>query len=174
MKNPYKRGNYAKLFEFWQSNCRGIATRQQLVAYGIKIGMSETAAAASVTVILSPRETDGRGDCRGNYSAQGHVYFAKPCNKVKNEDRKLALRWRKTELEKFVRPDAKPSKAKSVKGSTAKSTVKAKSKAKAKVAKPETAIAPTTAPVEPVAETTATPPAAAPVATETTETPTAS
>lgn len=175
MKNPYKRGNYAKLFEFWQSTCKGIATRQQLVAHGIKIGMSETAAAASVTVILSPREADGRGDCRGNYSAQGHVYFAKPCNKVKGEARKFALRWRKVALAKFVRPDAKPSKAKTAKAKTAKAknTAKAKSTKKPKAVKKPEVIQATTASVASVASVapeTTVPPAAA-VETPAIETP---
>lgn len=102
-RSPYKRGNYAKLFAYWQSEKKGIATRQELVAYGQKIGMSESEANASVTVILSPRETDGRGDCRGNLSAQGHLYFADPLAKVTGENRRFRLRWRKTELAKRTR-----------------------------------------------------------------------
>lgn len=102
-KSPYKRGNYAKLFAFWQSDKKGIATRQEIVAYGKSIGMKETEAEASTTVILSPRQADGRGDCRGNLSAQGHVYFAEPLAKAKGEDRRFRLRWRNPVLAKRTR-----------------------------------------------------------------------
>jgi hypothetical protein len=97
-KSPYKRGNYALLFAFWQSEKKGIATRQELVSYGQSIGMKESEAEASATVILSPRQTDGRGDCRGNMSAQGHLYFADPLAKVKGENRRFRLRWRSEAL----------------------------------------------------------------------------
>lgn len=102
-KSPYKRGNYAKLFSFWQSEKKGIATRQEIVSYGQSIGMKETEAEASATVILSPRESDGRGDCRGNLSAQGHVYFAEPLAKAKGENRRFRLRWRNPPLAKRTR-----------------------------------------------------------------------
>lgn len=152
-KNPYVRGNYEKLFAFWQSNKRGVATRQELVAYGQTLGMSESEAEASVTVILSPRESSERGDCRGNLSAQGHVYFADPCAKVKGEDRKFRLRWRSTELEKRTRTGEAPKtkkvkavKAKKAKGQKAVKAVKATKSTKSakrtkKAVKAETVVA---------------------------------
>lgn len=162
-KNPYARGNYFAMFAFWQTECKGIVTKTQLVSYGTgKLGMTETAAVATATVMLSPREVDSdRGDCRGNFSAQGHVYFAQPLNKVKGEDRKYRLRFRKEELERRVRPDvaaaAKPAKkAKPVKA-PAKAPAKKKSVKKVKkvetpVVAPETsAPADTAAPAETVA-----------------------
>lgn len=190
-KNPYVRGNYQKLFAFWQSEKRGIATRQEMVAYGQSIGMSESEAEASVTVILSPRESSERGDCRGNLSAQGQVYFADPCAKVKGEDRKFRLRWRTTELEKRTRtgeaPKAKKVKAvkpaKAAKPTKTAKTVKAKSTKTAKrTKKAAPAVEAVASPVAPVTETapaptaTAEPAAPATVATavataETSETP---
>lgn len=138
-KNPYVRGNYQKLFAFWQSEKRGIITRQQMVEFGQSIGMSESEAEASATVILSPREASERGDCRGNYSAQGHVYFAEPCAKEKGEDRKFRLRWRKDELEKRTRTDApvakKTTKAKKVTKATKATKETKKAKTVKKVAK---------------------------------------
>lgn len=123
-KNPYQRGNYSKLFAYWQSECKGIVTRQAMIAFAMsKLGMKDTEAAASVTVILSPRESTTRegADPRGNFSAQGHLYFAEPLNKEKGEDRKFRLRWRKSELAKRTRNGEVTAKAKtpSVKVTTA-------------------------------------------------------
>ena len=53
---------------------------------------------ASATVLLSPREKDGRGDKRGNFSAMGHVYFVTPLKHVKGQEKAFALRWRKMVL----------------------------------------------------------------------------
>jgi len=107
-KNPYREGtNYHSLFGFIQSN--QVVTRAALIEQATGLTdrkgnpLSETAAAATATVLLSPREVDGRGDCRGNASAQGHVYFMQPLNKVKGEPRKFRLRWRKTPLDRLSR-----------------------------------------------------------------------
>ena len=142
-KNPYQRGNYSKLFAFWQSDSKGIVTRQAMIAFAMsKLGMKESEAAASVTVILSPRESTTRegADCRGNFSAQGHLYFAEPLSKEKGEDRKFRLRWRKSELAKRTRNGEV--KAKAVKAKPAK---KAKTARKAKTVKTPAVKATTTA-----------------------------
>lgn len=121
MKQVYKRGNYAKLELFWRGEKKGIVTRSEMIAFGQSIGMSEKEAAASATVILSPRETSERGDCRGNLSAQGQAYFAEPLAKETGEEKRFRFRVRDPELERRTR-DGKAPKAK---------TVKAKAKAKA-------------------------------------------
>jgi len=93
-ENPYREGcAYHRVFEDWRKSGN--------------VGMSRTElhknhSVADVTVVLSPRETSKRGDCRGNYSAQGHIYFA-ATRKVEDEEKRFVLRWRKTELEPRVR-----------------------------------------------------------------------
>jgi hypothetical protein len=74
IENPYREGStYHKLFSILQ---RSPATRQKLVDFARKnIRLRRTAAEAAVGVVLSPREKSKRGDCRGNLSAAGHVYF---------------------------------------------------------------------------------------------------
>ena len=101
--NPYKRGNYVALFAYVKQH--QIVTRKQLLDHAInELSMSEQAAAASVTVVLSPRAKGAsRGDCRGNASAQGHIYFMEKLNRKKGEDQKLRLRFRKTPLEPLKR-----------------------------------------------------------------------
>lgn len=136
-KQVYKRGNYAKLESFWRSEKKGIATRQEMVANGVANGMTESEAGASVTVILSPRAADGRGDCRGNLSAQGHLYFAEPLAKAKGEDRRFRFRTRAEPLEKRSR--------------TADKTA-----VKAKTRKVATHVVPAAEPVAAVAEPVAT------------------
>ena len=81
MVNP---GNYYRLFAEavkLSRNANGF-TRDQLVNFAKTLKdkdgdlLTETAVEASVTVILSPRLESERGDCRGNMSAPGHLYFA--------------------------------------------------------------------------------------------------
>jgi len=130
-KNPYKRGAYHALFAVMQAS--GIVTRSQLVSAAQKEGMSESAANATVTVLLSPRETSGRGDCRGNISAQGHIYFVEKLKKNGGEQR-YRLRFRKTPLEPRTRASANSveqkktstKRASSKKGKGKRATAKAK------------------------------------------------
>ena len=160
-KNPYQRGNYSKLFAYWQSEKKGIVTRQEMIAFAMsKLGMKDTEAAASVTVILSPRESTTRegADPRGNFSAQGHLYFAEPLNKEKGEDRKFRLRWRKSELAKRTRNGEVKAKAKKVAKPAKKSVKVAKPARKAKTPSVKVTTAPAVAPAAPV---TADAPAAA-------------
>lgn len=109
--NPYNENtNYGKLFGVMKK--KQLFTRQDIMDAASELEMSETGAAATVTVLLSPRETDGRGDCRGNMSAQGHVYYVekmkRKTEKVTDEDgnektvklpQKFRLRYRKEILE---------------------------------------------------------------------------
>jgi hypothetical protein len=198
-KNPYKRGNYAAIFDFMQSKCKGIFTRQAVIAFAMTLSnakgkkLSEDAAAASVTVVMSPRaegREGARGDCRGNRSAKGETYFIEPLKKVKDEDRKYRLRFRSTPVT-GARPEI-PSRKRSAKPAVAKAkakvakakTVKAKAKpavAKAKTPKvakaktspsvPAVTSAPTPAPTAETAEKSDKADAPTAASTPTTETP---
>jgi hypothetical protein len=97
--NPYDpKSNYYKLFGYWKK--KQVATRQEMIEHAMStLGMTESAAKATVTVLLSPREKDGRGDCRGNFSAKGHVYYADTLNKKKGEAKRFRLRYRKQVME---------------------------------------------------------------------------
>lgn len=101
-ENPYREGSqYHKVFGFIKT--KQVVTRAEVLAKAIEFGMSEEAANATVTVLLSPRKESKRGDCRGNISAQGHLYFVErlPRRIVNGEKEpmKFRLRWRTTELE---------------------------------------------------------------------------
>lgn len=100
-KNPYRDGSaYNSVFAIWQK--AQVVTEQELIDAGCKkadIGV----------VVRSPRETSTRGDCRGNRSCQGHLYYAellkrKVVNGVK-EVQKYRLRWRPVALEPRSRKD---------------------------------------------------------------------
>ena len=89
---------------------KGIVTKSALIAEMAKrTGKSEGACAASVGVILSPRETS-KGDCRGNASAKGHLYYfaklkRKPDANGKKEEQRYRFFWRKEALAIKLRPD---------------------------------------------------------------------
>jgi hypothetical protein len=122
--NPYRSGSkYSEIFEDLRKSGSAGVTRNEL----LKAGYSTS----DITVILSPRE-DGKvrkgADCRGNFSAQGHKYFVS--TKVKDDEKRYILRWRKTELEPNKR---------GVKPAVAQKKTKAKAKAPAKA--PEVATA---------------------------------
>jgi hypothetical protein len=73
-KNPYHRGNYMAMFAYLMTLKE--VTRSMLIDFCVnELGMFTHTAVASTTVVLSPSETSERGDCRGNRSAQGHLYF---------------------------------------------------------------------------------------------------
>lgn len=118
-KNPYREGgNYNKLFAKIQSSNR-IVTRPQMVAFAMTllddkgVPLTEKAANFSVTVIMSPRKESKRGDCRGNLSAQGHVYYMEKLaigklpeglsQREHNKNRKFRLCWREPMLEPLIR-----------------------------------------------------------------------
>ena len=107
--NPYRGARYARIFSNFRKKGAGIrfVNRETLIADEVAAsGCSESAAKAAVGVILSPTESSERGDCRGNQSAMGHLYFAarKPA-KSEGKGRKMlySLRWREDELEPLRR-----------------------------------------------------------------------
>ena len=112
-ENPYREGSdYHSAFALIQR--KQVITRSELVQFLMsKSNKSEDAALATATVLLSPREKNSkRGDCRGNLSAMGHLYFVQPLNKVKGEEKKFRLRWRNKEMSRreYERPSAKAAK----------------------------------------------------------------
>ena len=108
-KNPYNEGGkYGKIFAFVKK--AQVVTRQQVLDYAVKkLRMAKSAANAAVTVVLSPRASSKRGDCRGNMSAQGHLYYLDKLAKKPGEKQKLRLRWRKPALEPRTREKAEVS-----------------------------------------------------------------
>jgi len=119
--NPYRDGSaYSTIFAFIRKN--QIVTRSQLLAQGFAV--------ADVTVVTSPRAegvSKRGGDCRGNMSAQGHLYFMDELKRKKGEKKRFRLRWRKQVMEKRVRPPkVKIAIQKAIK--TAKEVTKSKSK----------------------------------------------
>lgn len=163
-KNPYRQGSkYHSLFGMLQS--KQVTTRSAMIAFAKEtLGINDTAAAADVTVVLSPRESTNREGCdpRGNFSSQGHLYFVQPI-KAKGEELRFRLRWRETPLSRRTR-SGEPLK-RELKAATAPADVPAPApkkakKAKAKKAKKPAAVetppADVTAPVdETPAQTTA-------------------
>lgn len=101
-KNPYRDGSkYNTLFGFLKS--KQVVTRKDMLSFATeKMGMKDSEAMSAVAVMLSPREADGRGDCRGNLSAHGEVYFLDPIKKP-GEPKKFRLRWRAEPIERLVR-----------------------------------------------------------------------
>lgn len=136
--NPYRPGKeYHGIFGMIQH--AQVVTRSQVIAHVRKeLKLNETQANAAVTVVLSPRaEGESRGDCRGNFSAQGHLYYMEKLPRHekdgKNEPQKFRLRWREPALEPHRRP------AKTAKVEQKKTPAKVTKRAKAKSRKKATA-----------------------------------
>lgn len=125
--NPYKK-EYAAIWADVK-DLKGIVTKSELIARMQKrTGKPETACVSSVGVILSPRE-ESKGDCRGNASAKGHLYyFAKlkrQADKDGNkEEQRYRFHWRKDVLEPKTRT-ANEGKVESKKTAPAQDTVPA-------------------------------------------------
>lgn len=129
-ENPYKRGMYFALFAFVMEQVHKVGaimrprpiTRQEFLDFAKSLGMSESGANASVTVILSPTESSDRGDCRGNMSAFGHLYYFK--RSKKDGVTYYELRWRNPVMEPHRRQPAvkatKPTKSAKGKGRKSK------------------------------------------------------
>lgn len=132
--NPYREGgNYHKLFAFLLAQKGKPFARDAVMEYakGLKDRngkpLNETAATASVVVIMSPRkEGESRGDCRGNLASMGHLYYLARL-KGKDGGKVYSLHWRATPLEPATR--AAPAKE-------AKRTAPAKGKGKEAKVKP--------------------------------------
>jgi hypothetical protein len=128
-ENPYRKGSaYHALFAYWQK--KQSVTEQELIDAGFK--------KADINVVVkSPRESSTRGDCRGNMSAQGHLYYAElPKRKVVKgvkQPQKYRLRWREVALEPRKRGTKSIAEPKKVEvKAEVKADVKAKAKAKVK------------------------------------------
>lgn len=103
-ENPYTEGsNYAKLFTFFRqkSSKNGGVSAKAIIAFAVdSLGMAESAAKASVQTVLLTPQPEGHGkDCRGNASAQGHIYYAERLKKTKGNPLRYCLRWRTKVLE---------------------------------------------------------------------------
>lgn len=100
-KNPYKK-EYGAIWADVK-DLKGIVTQSELIARMQKrTGKSEKACKSSVGVILSPRETS-KGDCRGNASAKGHLYYFAKLNRKADadgnkEEQRYRFHWRKDVL----------------------------------------------------------------------------
>jgi hypothetical protein len=83
--NPYREGSaYSKVFDALRSTGNKGVSRKELL---------KKHSTADITVILSPRKESKRGDVRGNYSAQGHLYYVIPMN-GKDGQKRFRLAWR--------------------------------------------------------------------------------
>ena len=101
-KNRYTAGSaYANIHDAIRAAGQKGITRSELIAMGFTV--------SDITVVLSPRaegvSTRG-GDCRGNLSSQGHLYFMDK-RKKDGEAARFVNHWRKVPLEKRVRPPKK-------------------------------------------------------------------
>lgn len=132
--NPYnEKSNYGKIFAGWRK--AQVMTRSAMMELAKGLGMTASAASATVTVILSPRKSDAdsRGaDCLGNISAKGHVYFADKLNRKKGDEQKFRLRYRSEVLAPKTRKVKEELKSVKAKSSKAKASKAKASKAKSK------------------------------------------
>jgi hypothetical protein len=102
-ENPYREGDSRVIFDYMMT--KQSFTRKELVEYVMKeLGKSETAAKAQVQTLISPRKKSARGDCRGQVSAQGHIYYIEKIRRLVRygirEPQRLRLRWREEALER--------------------------------------------------------------------------
>lgn len=102
-ENPYRQGDSHELFDYVQS--KQIVTKEECRQWLIKeLGKSEKAACSSVTTVLSPRKKSRRGDCRGNMSSEGHLYYMEKLNRTVRygirEPQRFRLRWREVPMER--------------------------------------------------------------------------
>jgi hypothetical protein len=103
-----KESAYGKATEWMRKN--QIYTKRQLVEFFKSIGKTERAAIESAVVMLSPRESSSRGDCRGNMSNPwGHLaYNDKLIRREvggRKEIQRFRFRFRKNALEPRKRGD---------------------------------------------------------------------
>ncbi len=130
--NPYREGcQYHATFGYMQK--KQVFTRAEVLAFTAeKFGKEKP---ADVTVLFSPRKESKRGDCRGNISAQGHLYFVgKLARQVKGGvkgPQKFRLFWRAEALEPRTRATSEVKAVKSPK-TTVKAAVKDEAKTEVK------------------------------------------
>jgi len=89
-QNPYRDGSkYHTMFAYWAK--KQVVTRAEFMKNGYTL--------FDVNIMLSPRISSTRGDCRGNPAAAGNLYYAEPLKKHKQGDeKKFRLRWRSETL----------------------------------------------------------------------------
>lgn len=127
--SPYKK-EYGSIWADVKE-LKGIVTKSELVERMQKrTSKPEAACSASVGVILSPRETS-KGDCRGNASAKGHLYYFAKLNRKTDadgnkEEQKYRFHWRKDVLPvKSRKSDEDAVESKKTAPATAKATAPA-------------------------------------------------
>ena len=122
--NPYRaKTSYRAIFSAFCSAGKSGLTKASLLKRFAK---------ADVGVIISPKkEGESRGDCRGNFSAQGHLYY-RATHKDKKGETRYTLHMREKALPVHKRGTAKVDAKKVTTKATTKTKAKAKSKAKAK------------------------------------------
>ena len=119
MNNPFRNESiYHAGFDFWQK--KEVVTRNELADAIEATGMTKhanpdnkhRAAVLSATILLSPRLTSDRGDCRGNVCTYGHLYYAEQLPKNKGEEKRFKLCWRETPMTRidYRRPSQTPKK----------------------------------------------------------------
>lgn len=104
--NPYRQGDSRELFDYIQK--RQIVSKEECRQWLVnELGKSYKAACATTTTVLSPRKSSKRGDCRGNMSAEGHIYYMEKLGRTVKygvrEPQKFRLRWREVELARRCR-----------------------------------------------------------------------
>ena len=110
VKLPGKK-HYKAVTEYMRK--KQVYTKTDLIEYLKKeLGKSHAAATATAVVMLSPRLTSNRGDCRGNVSNPwGHIAYNEALpRKVdketgKNEEKKFRFRFRKSAMSPHNRKD---------------------------------------------------------------------
>ena len=112
-----------------------VYTKSELVAFLQSIGKTERAAIETAVVLLSPRESSKRGDCRGNRSNPwGHIAYNDKLMRRqvngKKEVQRFRFRFRKNALEPRKMDAGNAVAAKKVKTQT-KAAVKTADKNKA-------------------------------------------
>jgi hypothetical protein len=94
--NPYRdESKYALGFEAMRgfrtkSKKAAPFTKDELVAACAEVGLKKD----GVVVLMSPTKKSERGDCRGNRSAAGHVYYVERLAKKEGEPRQFKFAWR--------------------------------------------------------------------------------
>jgi len=132
-ENPYREGQYREIFGFvMKKQC---VTRADLLKFTVDTFGGEKP--ADVTVLLSPRKSSKRGDCRGNISAQGHLYYMEKLSRQTKlgikEPQRFRLKWRGVAMEPRKRVDLISTEAeKVVSKAEVKSPVKSKVKSTVK------------------------------------------
>ena len=102
-QNPHREGTlYAKGFEILRQYRKKSFTKSFMIEEFAKIGLT----LAGFGVMFSPTKNSERGDCRGNRSSAGHVYYIDHLKKVEGAESKFKFVWR-PEIMTKLRDDLK-------------------------------------------------------------------